>query len=392
MKGAGRIARLLIASTVVTLALSACLPFPPVIRGPESTRSVFAPAVIQPGADVSPLRPVALPSAAATSEAGAPATRTDASAGTASGATDTTAAQGPVWQWTGSNFTDGSTLTPDDPARYTIEFLPDGNALVQADCNFGTGLYKEEGERLTIGAIGATKVACPPDSLDSAFLAQLAKVARLSLNGDELTLILQDDAGEMRLRAQPGTMKPTATAPARTPTAAVPPTATAAPVATATAAPTPTRTQLPAPATEPPPAPPTPTPADVFSATPAPTATPAGVEVRSRTWLLRALIVGGEKRPAMGETPATLEISPDGQRAAGSTGCNEYRSGVTVREDSIAFSGPALLTRTACDWPVLLQEVALFDALLRATSYQFADGLLILAGADGETLAEFAGK
>ena len=370
MNGGGRVAKLLVALTGVALAVSACLPFPPVVRGPQATRSVFMPGVAESGAAVSPLQPTLAPSAPTVIERG--------SETTPSAKSGVTGLQGPVWQWRASKFVDGAALAPEDPSRYTVEFLPDGNALVQADCNFGTGSYQEDGERLTIGAIGATKTACPADSLDSAFLAQLTKVERFAVAGEGLTLWLQNKAGEMRLGAQPGTVPPTLT----------PLPATAAPTHTVTPPPTLIPTAMP---TEPP-ATPTAAPTPAFTATSAAPATPAEVEIRAREWVLRTLTVGGQKKPAMGETPATLEISPDGLRVSGSTGCNEYRAGVTLDGRRFAFSGPALLTRTACDWPVMLQEVELIDALLRATGYRFADGLLVLTGVDGENLAEFAGK
>jgi heat shock protein HslJ len=237
--GGGRVAKSLAAAVVMALALSACLPFPPVVRGPEPTRSVFMPGVAESGASVSPLRPAppVITASRATVEPVTPAP-TGSEAGVA------TALQGPVWEWRASTFVDGTQLTPAEPSRYTVEFLPDGNALAQADCNFGTGLYRQEGDKLTIGAIGATKMACPADSLDSAFLAQLAKVEGYVIRGDELVLRLQDKAGEMRLRAQPGTLPPTAT-PTLTasPTPLPPPTATPTvmPPDTPTVAPSPTR-------------------------------------------------------------------------------------------------------------------------------------------------------
>ncbi len=237
MRGDGRIARSLVAAIGLALALSACLPFPPVIRGPEPTRNVFIPGVAESGANVSPLKPSPAPSGAATAIAPA------ATARGVSEAAASTGLQGPVWQWRASTFVDGTALAPGDPARYTVEFLPDGNALVQADCNFGTGLYKEDGFRLSIGAIGATKVACPADSLGSAFLAQLTKVERFAVEAGELTLALEDEAGEMRLVAQPGTLPPTvAPTPTASPTPLPPPTLTPTvkPPETPTVAPSPT--------------------------------------------------------------------------------------------------------------------------------------------------------
>jgi heat shock protein HslJ len=369
-----------------TLLLASCAPFPPVVRGPEATRSVFMPAVIEAREDVSPL-PQSSPAAAAQ-----PSLTPAADSGA-----EGSGLEGAAWRWRASTFEDGTTLAPGDPSRYTVEFLPDGNALVQADCNFGAGLYQVEGDALSIGAIGATKMACPPDSLDSAFLAQLGHAERFAIEGDELILWLQEAAGEMRLvserpalptaapataTALPPTPAPTETpppAPTRTPTETPePPTATATEAAPPTAVPT-----VPLPMT--PTATPLPSPAPALP-------TPAQVDARGVIWTMTALSAGGEMRAPVGVTAATLEISPDGQRVGGSTGCNEYRAGVTLDEDAIQFAGVALLTRTACDWPVMLQEVELVDALLRAMFYSADAGELVLLGQDREVLAVFARK
>jgi heat shock protein HslJ len=310
--------------------------------------------------------------------------------------------QAAVWQWTSSAFTDGAALAPDEPERYTVEFLPDGNALIQADCNFGTALYKEDGDSLTIGAVGATKMACPADSLDSAFLAQLTKVERFRMTGDELVLLLRDDVGEMLLASEEPLATPTALATATplptatepSPTATAPPTSTPSPTTLPTLTSTPAATATRAPTSTPVPTLPAPTATPTATATPLPPAlpTPTTVELPGTAWTLRELFVGGESRAPAGEETPTLRISADNLRVSGSTGCNEYRAGLIVLEDRIVFAGVALLTRRACDWPVMLQEVELVDALQQTTSYSIEGDALILAGENGEPLAVFVAE
>lgn len=228
IRAGSRIAGAVLALAALSSILSACLPFPRVIRGPATPASVFLPGVTGSNGALSPLQPTATsgtPPAAATDHA-----TDEPPAASAPGL------QGAVWQWTASTFNDGTVLTPNDPARYTLEFLPEGNALAQADCNFGTGLYKVAGAWLTIGAIGATKLACPADSLASAFLAQLTNVEGFALEGGELILRLKEDAGEMRLEAQAAAATPTVEA-----TRAAEPSVTPTPLpATPTLTPTPT--------------------------------------------------------------------------------------------------------------------------------------------------------
>jgi heat shock protein HslJ len=257
MKAGGRVVKPVTALAALMFVLAACLPFPPVIRGPELTPGGFTPGASRSQDAMTRLQPTLAPRTPGRTPTDAPS---DALPQVAP-------LHGALWQWKASSFSDGSALAPSRPARYTVEFLPDGNALVQADCNFGAGMYRAEGDALTIGAIGATKMACAADSLASAFLAQLANVAGFAVEGDELALTLKDGAGEMRLAAS----RPPATAiPSASPTAiAATATATAEPTATATALPTPTTTPT---ATQQPTVTPVPP-------TPGPMATPVFVEL-----------------------------------------------------------------------------------------------------------------
>ena len=43
-----------------------------------------------------------------------------------------------VWKWEGTQ-TPVERITPDDPTKYTLEFLPDTSVVAQIDCNRGTG-------------------------------------------------------------------------------------------------------------------------------------------------------------------------------------------------------------------------------------------------------------
>ncbi len=266
MKQTQLLARITALFAIVALLGAGCAPIP---VGPQPatspTSAVFLPGVAAaPGALTSPLQPTAVITGTTAPLPTPPPTPTSWEPT----ATPLPTLVGPTWEWVSSTFKDGTVLAPGDPSRYTFQLLGDGNALVQADCNFGTGTYEESGASISFGAIGTTKMACPPDSMDSAFLAQLKNAATFTLEGDNAVLSLEDEAGTMQLRPVPGE------ASASTP-------GTVAPAASSTPLPTDT----PWPATAQPPAPsatptalppPLPTPAPVLIGTPV--ALPTGVD------------------------------------------------------------------------------------------------------------------
>jgi heat shock protein HslJ len=103
-----------------------------------------------------------------------------------------------VWQWTALELADGTTTAPDDPAKYTIQFRPDGRYDLRIDCNGGGGEYTVEGSSLQLGVAMTTLIACPPGTLDTVFLPPLDAVVSFAYDADELVLTLADAAGTMR--------------------------------------------------------------------------------------------------------------------------------------------------------------------------------------------------
>ena len=94
---------------------------------------------------------------------------------------------GTVWQW------QNDTLA--DTTSYTIEFLPDGQFQLQADCNRGRGAYKLVGNLLTIDGVALTRMACPPGSLEQTFLEQVGGTDGYRLDGENLVLTTQVEPG-----------------------------------------------------------------------------------------------------------------------------------------------------------------------------------------------------
>jgi heat shock protein HslJ len=102
-----------------------------------------------------------------------------------------------VWQLRAIESAGNPTVVPDDPARYTIQFLEDGTLAVQADCNRGSGTFTQSGFGLEIPPFALTMAACGPDSLDGQYVLALNEVAAFAYARDALVLILRDGKGAL---------------------------------------------------------------------------------------------------------------------------------------------------------------------------------------------------
>jgi len=107
-----------------------------------------------------------------------------------------TLARGP-WRWV-ATVTPVERIAPPNPENYTIEFLPDSTARVMLDCNQGNGRYHVDGKSLTIGPIAATRMMCPPGTMDAEFGKQLDGVRNWFMQGDTLMMDIFADSGTMR--------------------------------------------------------------------------------------------------------------------------------------------------------------------------------------------------
>jgi heat shock protein HslJ len=75
------------------------------------------------------------------------------------------ALQGTKWQLVKFVGGDDGTLTPDDPAKYTIEFAAGGRLVARVDCNRGRGTWKTVGSsQLEFGPMALTRAKCPEGS------------------------------------------------------------------------------------------------------------------------------------------------------------------------------------------------------------------------------------
>jgi heat shock protein HslJ len=78
----------------------------------------------------------------------------------------------------------------------------DGRQATGSDgCNRFFGVYALEGDKLTFGMMGSTRMACPHADLDRIFYQSLKKTSRYQINGEHLEL-LQKDKLLLRFRVQ----------------------------------------------------------------------------------------------------------------------------------------------------------------------------------------------
>lgn len=108
----------------------------------------------------------------------------------------TPALAGTSWQLVRFQGGDGTTLTPDDRAKYTIQFGANGELAVRIDCNRGRGSWTSSGPgQLQFGPLALTRAQCPPDSLHDHIVKQWAYVRSQLVKDGHLYLSLMADGG-----------------------------------------------------------------------------------------------------------------------------------------------------------------------------------------------------
>ena len=105
---------------------------------------------------------------------------------------------GYVWAWVEFLENNDTVTHPNMPANYTLEFMPDGQVAVQADCNRANGTYSVKGSQIEIELVPMTLAACPEDSLSDEYLRLLNDAVIYFREGDFLFLDIMMDAGTMK--------------------------------------------------------------------------------------------------------------------------------------------------------------------------------------------------
>jgi len=103
---------------------------------------------------------------------------------------------GTSWQLVQFQGSDDTTLTPDERAKYTIAFGPDGQLSARIDCNRGRGTWTSPGPgQLQLGPLALTRAMCPPGSLHDRLVKHWSFVRSYVIKDGHLFLSLMADGG-----------------------------------------------------------------------------------------------------------------------------------------------------------------------------------------------------
>lgn len=107
-------------------------------------------------------------------------------------------------------------------------------------------------------------------------------------------------------------------------------------------------------------------------------------ELTGNIWLLSEL----NGKPPITGTAITAEFDDEG-RVGGSSGCNNYNTSYEVGGDKLAVGDPIASTMMACPEPIMEQERDYLQALAATTTFEIANGELIIKDSNGDELARF---
>lgn len=103
---------------------------------------------------------------------------------------------GTTWQLVRFEGGDGTVLTPDDRARYTLDFQSDGRLAVRVDCNRGGGTWTSAGpSEIRFGPVGLTRMMCPPGTFHDRVVRDFEYLRTYVIEDGHLFLSLMADAG-----------------------------------------------------------------------------------------------------------------------------------------------------------------------------------------------------
>ncbi|NJL49048.1 MAG: META domain-containing protein [Leptolyngbyaceae cyanobacterium SM2_5_2] len=103
-----------------------------------------------------------------------------------------------VWELQQIQFNDGKLLEANPPENYTIDFSPNGEVFVQADCNRAVGSFTLEDGIVSITMGPTTLAACPEGSIGTEFLQSLNNANLYFFQDGDLFVDLAFDSGTMQ--------------------------------------------------------------------------------------------------------------------------------------------------------------------------------------------------
>jgi heat shock protein HslJ len=103
---------------------------------------------------------------------------------------------GTSWQLVRFQSMDDTVRTPDDRAKYTLEFGEGGKLTARIDCNRGIGTWNSSGpNQIEFGPLALTRAQCPPGSLHDQMVRQWPFIGSYVMKNGHLFLALKMDGG-----------------------------------------------------------------------------------------------------------------------------------------------------------------------------------------------------
>ena len=223
---------------------------------------------------------------------------------------------------------DGTTLTPDDKAKYAIAFAADGQVSARIDCNAGRATWKSSGpNQVQLGPLALTRAMCPPGSLHDRIVEHWDFIRSYVIKDGHLFLSLMADGGIYEFE-----------------------------------------------------------PVTVSGAT-TPGAASGSNTLEGPVWRLTKLRGQGDQAIAALKTAPTLQFKAG--RVEGFAGCNRLAGSYTIDGERLTF-GSLLGTLMACPEPAMSIETAFKKALSGTLRWRVgADGLSLFAASDKEPALVF---
>lgn len=105
---------------------------------------------------------------------------------------------GVVWRLREIQRTNDQAIVVDEPDKYTLELLPNGQVRILADCNRGFGNYTMTGPEISFSKTAYTRAACPPGSLFDVYTRNLQQANSYVIDEGNLYIAYGIDAGTMK--------------------------------------------------------------------------------------------------------------------------------------------------------------------------------------------------
>lgn len=110
--------------------------------------------------------------------------------------------EGSNWQLVKMTVIGGHVFEPEQPEKYFLNFRSENRLTGQSDCNYLSGMWQHEGEKLSFTPILSSRNLCLSGSLHNYLWLYLQDVVAISLRGEHLVLTTTTDGVELEFEAR----------------------------------------------------------------------------------------------------------------------------------------------------------------------------------------------